>query len=142
MHPKDNNLGYYINAENNAYQGAGLSSGAATAGSAVLLNGQRSFVLVGHFAGTTGTPTTASVTFALESSADGSTWHTCNNRDGNAVTLAVTAANKIGSVDVDTQYFTKGDDRVRVTPTVAFTGGTSPTASFVAGIVFSSQERM
>lgn len=143
MHYKDNNFGSRINVSGSAYQGAGLSAGAASAGAAVDLEGQRSFKLVAHFAGTTGSPTTASATFALESSANGSTgWHAVNDRDGNAVTLAVTAAQKVNSVDVDTQYFTVGDAYIRVTPTVAFTGGTAPTASFVASLVMSSQERM
>jgi hypothetical protein len=142
MHPYHNNIGHLFDAENVAYQGAGLSAGAATAGTGVSLGTARSFVLSATFAGTTGSPTTSTVTFALESSADNSTWHTANDRDGNAVTLAVTAANKTGSVNVDTQYFTKGDLYVRVTPTVAFTGGTSPTAYFSANFILGGLETL
>lgn len=142
MHPYDNNFGYLVNTENSVYQGAGLTSGAGAAGSAVLLDAQRSFVLTAHYAGVTGSPTATSISFALESSADGSAWHTCHDRDGNAITLVVTAAEKINSVNVDTQYFTVGDDRIRVTPTTTFTGGTSPTAYVAVSMAVSKQERM
>lgn len=136
MHPKSNNYGYLLNANALAYQGSAMASGAGAAGSAVALNLRASFVLVCGIAGSTGSPTSGSVTLALQASPDGSAgWAAVNDRDGNPVTLAVTLANGIGSVNVDTQYFPVGSTHIRVVPTVAFSGGTSPAVSFVASLI-------
>lgn len=138
MHPKSNNYGYLVNANTLAYQGSAMASGAGAAGSAVALNLRASFVLVCGIAGSTGAPTSGTVTLALQASTDGTTFAAVNDRDGNPVTLAVTLANGIGSVNVDTQYFPVGSTHIRVVPTVAFSGGTSPAVSFVASLITES----
>jgi hypothetical protein len=144
MHPKLNNIGAYVDTANVLYQGAALAAGAATAGTGLDLGlpPAQSLVITTCIAGTTGTPTTGSVTLAVESSPDNSTWATANDRAGAAVTLAVTVANKIGSVDVDCQYLTPGDRYLRVTPTVAFTGGTTPAAYFTVTATLGGEDTL
>lgn len=144
MHYKLNNIGALVNTGNVLYQGAALSAGAATAGTGLDLGvpPAQSLVITTCFAGTTGAPTTGTVTLAVESSPDNSTWATANDRSGAAITLAVTAANKIGAVNVDCQYLEPGDRYLRVTPTVAFTGGTAPTAYFTVTAILGGEDTL
>jgi hypothetical protein len=141
MHPKQNNYPYLYTSQV-AYQGAALSAGAATGGSAVSLNLRGSFSVSCTIAGVTGSPTAYSVTLALQSSNDGSTWRAINDKSGNAVTVQATNTAPHAVVAVDTQYMTIGDDRVRVVPTVAFTGGTSPTAYFTSALTYEAFDHL
>jgi hypothetical protein len=144
MHPKTNNSGYLLNAETLAYQGSALSAGVASAGSAVALNLRGSFVLVCAIAGSAGTPTSGTVTLAVQAapSTTSGDFVAVDDRDGNPVTLAVTLTDGIGSVNVDTQYFPAGSTHVRVVPTVALSGGSSPTVSFTASLVTESWDHL
>jgi hypothetical protein len=144
MHPKLNNIGAYVDTTNVLYQGAALEAGAATAGTGLDLGlpPAQSLVITTCIAGTTGTPTTGTVTLAVEASPDNSTWATANDRSGSAITLATTVANAVGAVDVDCQYLPSGTRYLRVTPTVAFTGGTDPAAYFTVAATLGGEDTL
>jgi len=84
----------------------------------------------------TGTPTTTSVTSKLQHSDDGSTSWT-DLTDGAGPTVA--AASSIGSVGVDLA----GAKRfVRVSRTVAFTGGTTPTVGVASTVILGGADKL
>ena len=86
-----------------------------------------------------GAPPTTSVITQLQDSADGSTFADYAPASANAVvqaTAAVTAANTDNSVSVN---LSSARRYIRAVTTVAFTGGTSPTALVAAMVLLSGE---
>ena len=86
-----------------------------------------------------GAPTTTSVITKLQDSADGSTFADYAPASANAVvqaTAAVTAANTDNSMSVN---LSSARRYIRAVTTVAFTGGTSPTALVAAMVLLSGE---
>ncbi|MFY1829131.1 hypothetical protein ACN47A_24645 [Myxococcus fulvus] len=127
MHPYRNNIGALIHAANLSHPPA--AQGAGTRNGAVFTVGTfRSLVLSAVVGAVTGAPTAQTVTYKLQTSADGATWVDAKDNDGDTVAVALTAANACAELDVNLQEVVPDDhDRLRVVETVAFTGGTAPT---------------
>jgi len=84
-----------------------------------------------------GTPTTTSVVTKLQDSPDNSTFSDYKPDWVNVATnAALTAANTENSLSVD---LTAANRYIRAVTTVAFTGGTSPTALVAADVVLSGE---
>lgn len=105
-------------------------------GSSIDRSGFASCVLVGQNGAATGSPTSYTVDFKLQESADGSTgW---SDISGAAVTQ-ITADDQLEYVDVDLsgvkQY-------IRVVEATSFTGGSSPTVPASATVVLGGAQDM
>jgi hypothetical protein len=88
----------------------------------------------------TGAPTTASVITKLQDSADNVTFADYLPDGANVAVLpALTAANAEGNLAVD---LTLARRFIRAVSTVAFTGGTTPTAFTVTGIILSGENTL
>lgn len=125
-----NNIGALYKADNLGLVPAAQSA-VSRQGTALAPNTWGSGTLVGLTGAATGTPTALSVTYGLEtrdaSTAPAGPWVALNDADGNPVEVEVTTASTIAEVDFDLQYVPEGHTEMRVTETVAFTGGTTPT---------------
>lgn len=132
MHPSLTNGGAYFDAENMTLVPAAAAAG-ATNGSAIAIGTARSLKLVCFTGATTGTPDSFSATYALEGRINGGSYAAINNIDGSAVSVAITAASTVDSLNVNLDYAPDGTDEVRLVLTRAFVGGTTPTV--VAGAV-------
>ena len=84
-----------------------------------------------------GAPTTTSVTTQLQHAPDNSTWtNFVPGATGSGATPAVTAADTGSSVSID---LASAYRYIRAVTTVAFTGGTSPTALVAADVILGGE---
>lgn len=125
--PRDINSHIFVASAHNATaQAAGTITG--TAMDRMTTSGQQGFlscVLHVSTGGSTGTPDSFSVAYAVEESADNSSWTAVSG-----ATATITAANTQARVALDLS----GRQRyIRASPTVTFVNGTSPTV-VVAGV--------
>lgn len=129
MHTSHTNIGAYIQTvgASNAIQGyppVALAAG-TDYGDAITLDGAKSCTLTGMTGAATGSPTSYSVAYSLESSA------TSNFASATAVensTITLTADEKAGEVDVDLTTLTSGHLYLRVKVVATLSGGSSPKA--------------
>jgi hypothetical protein len=144
MHPSLSNIGAYLRTagSSNAAQGftpEALAAG-TTYGDAFAVDGAKSCTLTGLSGAATGTPTSYSVTYSLQSSTDsdsGGTW-----TDVASSSVALTADDKAGEVDVNLMGLTSGHYYLRVKTVVAITGGTSPKVLAAANVALGGFERL
>jgi hypothetical protein len=142
MHYTRNNIGVTFAAKNLSH--AALANGAGTRnGTAFRFGTNRSCVILAHSGAVTGSPTTQSAIYKLQSSPDGSAWTDVETRDGDAVTVTLTAASDIDTLNVDLQEVVPDEhDRVRLLETVSFSGGTSPTFLTGAVLIFGGGQNL
>ncbi|RKH09323.1 hypothetical protein D7X74_29805 [Corallococcus sp. CA047B] len=136
MHPTRNNTGAFIHAANLSHAPAANAAGTRN-GAAFTFGTYRSLVFSVMTGATTGAPTTTSATYKLQTSPDGTAWADAKTRDGEVVSLTITAASIAAELDVDLQEVVPAaHDRIRFVETVAFTGGATPTLLSAATIIF------
>lgn len=141
MHPTLSNIGAYIKASILGLAPAAQAA-ATRQGPSITVSDFKSAVVAAITGAATGTPTTISVTYSLESSADGTTWTAVNDRDGAALSVVGAAASSAFELDVDLSLLPADHDRIRVKEVVAFTGGTSPTVVTGAAVVVGGAARL
>ncbi len=126
MHPIRNNIGAYIKADNISHEAKDNAAGSRD-GTAMEIGGTRSIVLTANVGADSGTPDSFSITYKLQDSLNGSAFADATDVDGNAVTLAITAASAAYEKDVDlTRACRAAATHIRWVETIAFVGGTSP----------------
>lgn len=143
MHLLNTDIGAFIKANVQALAPASQVAGSRN-GTAIDITDFRSGVLVVNLGAVSGTPTTTSVTYALQSNTDGGStgWAALKDQDGNGITLAVTAGGASQEKDFTLQYIPQDHLFVRVTETVAFTGGTAPAVLSSATFVLGGAQRL
>lgn len=142
MHPDNVQIGFRIKANNQALAPASNAAGSRN-GAAIDVSKYQSAVLAANIGATSGSPTATSITYAVQTSADGSTgWTALKDIDGNDVTLAITTTGAAYEKDINLQYVPAGSPYVRVTETVAFTGGSSPAVVSGAILVLGGAQKL
>lgn len=142
MHPDIVQIGHRYKADNVALSPASQAAGTRN-GTSYDVSKYGSGTVVANVGAASGTPTTISVTYTLQTSPDGSSgWTTLKNIDGNDVVLTVTAASTAKELDFNLQYVPQDDHYLRALETVAFTGGTSPAVVTGATLIFGGSQRL
>lgn len=142
MIPQNVHIGAYVSCANQGLAPAAQSAGTRSGG-AIDVSAYQSGVLVANLGATTGTPTGASVTYSLESSANGTDgWTAVVDLDGNALQVATTAVNKAVELDFNLQLLKADHSYLRVKEVVAFTGGTTPTVVTGVSLVLGGGQRL
>lgn len=99
-----------------------------------------SAVAIASIGSATGTPSAQTHRFALEESADNSSWAAATDDDGNAITLDVTADDTTIELDINLmpceRYVRLSYDETNS----SFTAGTSPTNDISAALIFGGFE--
>ncbi|RJS19564.1 hypothetical protein DRW03_21265 [Corallococcus sp. H22C18031201] len=143
MIPQNVQVGAYVLCAIQGVSPASQAAGTRT-GSPIDVSRFQSGVVVGNIAAAANTPTAASVTYSLESSADGTGgWAPVKDVDGVAVQVVADAlAAKAVEVDVNLQWLPTGHTFIRVKEVVALTGGTSPTVVTGATLTLGGGQRL
>lgn len=131
---------------NNMGLAPAVRSAGARQGTALSPSEWMSGVLTASTGAVTGTPTATSVTYGLETR-DATTdppgdWVALKNMDGAEVEVEITAANTCKEVDFDLTYVPEGHTELRVTESVLFTDGTTPTVASSAILVLGGANRL
>ncbi|GHG79673.1 hypothetical protein [Comamonas sp. JC664] len=147
MHPDRTDIGYRYKADTQALP-PNIQSAGTRNGVAVDITDYGSGTVVANVGPIGGGPTETSITYALQTSEDGTDgWVSLTDLDGNQFTTAgtpaaVTAANRCVELDFTLQYITRTHRFLRVVETVAFTGGTSPDVIAGATLVLGGGQRL
>lgn len=143
MHASLTNVGAYIKSTGASAAPQGFTPEARAAGTdygaAFSCEGAHSCVLTGLTGTSTGSPTSYSVDYSLQSSA---TADFASAADVASSTVTLTADEKSGEVDVNLMALTAGHTYLRVKAVVAITGGTSPKVLCAANVVLGGYERL
>lgn len=142
MHPDNVQIGHRIKANNQALAPASNAAGTRNGGP-INVSAFQSAVLVANIGAASGTPTTLSVTYAVQTSANGTSgWTALKDVDGADVTLAATAAGAAYEKDINLTYAPADSAFIRVVETVAFTGGTAPAVVSGAVLVLGGAQKL
>lgn len=135
MHASSTDIGAYIKTVGASSAIQGVAPAAKSAGTdygtAFSIEGAKSCVLTGATGAATGTPTSYSVTYSLQVSADSGF---TTPVDVSSSSVALTADAKAGEVDVNLMGLAAGYFYARVKTVVAFVDGTTPTALCAAQV--------
>jgi hypothetical protein len=142
MHPDTTNIGYRYKADHQALAPAQQAEGSRS-GAAFDVSKYGSGTLVVNVGAVAGTPATTSITYALQTSPDGTNgWVALEDRDGADVILTLTAGGACKELDFSLQYADVDHTHLRVVETVDFTGGTSPSVIAGATLVLGGGQRL
>ncbi|RKH09737.1 hypothetical protein D7V97_15610 [Corallococcus sp. CA053C] len=142
MIPQNVHVGAFVSCATQALAPAAQVAGTRS-GSAIDVSQFQSGVLVANIGATSGTPTTLSVTYSLESSANGTDgWTAVTDLDGVALAVQSTAASKAVELDFSLQFLKADHGHLRVKEVVAFTGGTAPTLVTGVTLVLGGGQRL
>ncbi|MBZ4371478.1 hypothetical protein [Corallococcus sp. AS-1-6] len=142
MIPQNVHIGAYISCANQGLAPAAQAAGTRS-GSAIDVSAFQSGVLVANLGATSGTPTTTSVTYSLESSANGTDdWTAVVDLDGNALQVATAAGSRAVELDFNLQLLKADHPYLRVKEVVAFTGGSTPTVVTGVSLVLGGGQRL
>lgn len=135
MHPRNNNIGAYINAVEGILPKAASSE--TINGASIDRLGYDSCVLHVLTGAATGSPSAQTADFKIQDSADGTTF-----ADVSSETSAIdqiTADNTDGELDLDLSGLRR---YIRVVCVVALTGGTSPTWPVAASVALGGSDTL
>lgn len=142
MHPDKTDIGYRYKADHQALPPAIQSAGTRN-GVALDVSEYGSGTLVANVGAIGGTPTSAAITYALQSSPNGTDgWVALADLDGNAFALTVDEEDTCAELDFSLQYLRQDHAFLRVVETVAFTAGTNPDVIAGATLVLGGGQRL
>ncbi|NOK06692.1 MULTISPECIES: hypothetical protein [Myxococcus] len=143
MHPDRTDIGYRYKADTQALPPSIQSAGTRN-GDGIDITAYGSGTLVANIGAVGAAPTATSITYALETSEDGTDgWVPLTDLNGNQFsTDAITTGDTCVELDFTLQYITRTHRFLRVVETVAFTGGTSPDVIAGATLVLGGGQRL
>jgi hypothetical protein len=143
MHHTSSNIGAYIKTAGASNAAQGFTPEALAAGTdygnSFSIEGARSCTLTGLTGAATGGPTSYSVAYSLQVSADQAF---TTPVDVASSTVTLTADDKASEVDINLQGLAAGYYYARVKAVVTMNGGTSPKALCAAQVTLGGYERL
>ncbi|QSQ24857.1 hypothetical protein JY651_07925 [Pyxidicoccus parkwayensis] len=142
MHPLRTQIGHLYKTDHQALAPAQQAEGNRN-GAAFDVSKYGSGTLVVNMGAVAGTPSATSISYALQTSPDGTNgWAPLKNVDGADVVLTFTAGGTCKELDFDLQYVNQEHHHLRVVETVDFTGGTTPSVVTGATLTFGGSNRL